>query len=93
MLYFYFLLLSRVAAIEVRWDRCAQHSDDRVTGEYDVIVDDAAHTSANVISNFHRYFPKLKAGGVYFIEDTHSSYWESHGGGLRYPGASVEYFS
>ena len=49
---------------------------------FDVIVDDGSHRSLDTISNFLTYFPRLKAGGLYFVEDMHCAYWSEYGGGL-----------
>ena len=49
---------------------------------FDVIVDDGSHRSNDVISSFLTYFPLLKPGGVYIMEDMHCAYWEQFGGGV-----------
>ena len=36
-------------------------------------------------------FPGLVSGGTYLVEDVHTSYWDSHGGGYQRPGTFVEY--
>ena len=59
---------------------------------FDVIIDDGSHTSSDVIKTFEIMFPHLKWGGIYVVEDLHSSYWQSHGGGFRKKGSSIEYF-
>jgi hypothetical protein len=46
-----------------------------VAGEYDVIIDDGSHLPGHIVKTFSLYWPKLKPGGFYFIEDlrcTHS---------------------
>ena len=50
------------------------------TGALDVIVDDGSHVSAHVIASFTALFPSLKAGGIYVVEDTQTSYWPEFGG-------------
>lgn len=59
--------------------------------QFDIIVDDGSHQQAEITSTFQSLFPRLIDGGVYFLEDLHSSYWQSHGGGLRRPGTAIEY--
>ena len=49
-------------------------------GEVDIIVDDGSHLNDHVVKSFETLFPKLKNGGIYVIEDTQTSYWESYGG-------------
>lgn len=43
---------------------------------FDVIIDDGSHASASQIKTFETFFPHLKPGGLYFLEDLHSSYWK-----------------
>ena len=50
-------------------------------GPFDIIIDDGSHVNEHQILTFEYLFPKLKPGGVYIMEDIHTSYWESHGGG------------
>ncbi len=52
--------------------------------EFDVIIDDGGHTMNQQINSFEALFPLLNCEhGVYIVEDTHTSYWNSFGGGLR----------
>jgi cephalosporin hydroxylase len=37
--------------------------------KFDYIIDDASHTLQDQISSFDIFYPKLKVGGKYFIED------------------------
>jgi len=50
-------------------------------GPFDIVIDDGSHVNEHQILTFEYLFPKLKPGGVYIVEDIHTSYWESHGGG------------
>ncbi len=50
-------------------------------GNFDIILDDGGHTMNMQIVSFQTLFPHLKSGGMYIIEDLHTSYWPSHGGG------------
>ncbi len=44
-------------------------------GPFDVIIDDGGHTMRQQISSIEFLFPSLQDGGVYIVEDTHTSYW------------------
>lgn len=44
------------------------------TGDLDVIIDDASHVSSLTIASFQILWPYLKPGGLYCVEDLHSSY-------------------
>ena len=50
--------------------------------EYDIIIDDGSHISSDVITSFRNYFPLLKPGGIYVVEDTHTLYMDAYGGGI-----------
>lgn len=43
-------------------------------GGFDVIIDDASHVSSLTIRSFVILWPHLKPGGLYVVEDLHSSY-------------------
>lgn len=61
-------------------------------GNFDIIIDDGSHVNEHVINCFKWLFPILNDGGVYFIEDTHTSYWESgYNGGFRESHTMVEF--
>lgn len=59
---------------------------------YEFIIDDGSHTTYAVLASFLLYFPLLRPGGVYVIEDTCTLYWPSHGGGLQQPGGALPFF-
>jgi hypothetical protein len=63
----------------------------REHGPFDVIVDDGGHTMQQQIVSIETLFPTLVDGGVYICEDTHTSYWDSHEGGLRRDGSFIEW--
>tara|TARA_B100001094_G_C18153587_1_gene785138 strand:+ start:242 stop:949 length:708 start_codon:yes stop_codon:yes gene_type:complete len=50
-------------------------------GPFDIVIDDASHMNAHQITTFEYLFPKINPGGVYIVEDTHTSYWDKYGGG------------
>ena len=60
--------------------------------QFDIIIDDGSHVSSDIIRSFVLYFPKLKPGGTYIVEDLHASYWDSHEGALNYGFSSIEFF-
>ena len=49
----------------------------------DVVIDDGSHIGEHVCTTFEALFPRLSAGGVYVIEDLHTSYWPSYGGSRK----------
>ncbi|MCL2020819.1 MAG: tetratricopeptide repeat protein [Betaproteobacteria bacterium] len=59
---------------------------------FDIIIDDGSHLCGEVISTFLNLFKKINPGGIYIIEDMHTSYWENFGGGLRNKNSSIEFF-
>ena len=59
--------------------------------EMDIIMDDGGHSMKQQILTFEHLFLKVKEGGVFLVEDTHTSYWHHFGGGLRKRGSFIEY--
>ena len=59
---------------------------------FDVILDDGSHHCDEVISTFLNLFKKINPGGVYIIEDLHTSYWKHFGGGFGEKQSSIEFF-
>lgn len=57
---------------------------------YDIIIDDGSHKSSDITRTFAKYFPILKSGGIFVIEDLHCSYWPHFEGGLGDPTSSME---
>ena len=49
-------------------------------GNFDVILDDGGHTMHQQLVSFLALFPFVKNGGMYIIEDLHTSYWKNYGG-------------
>lgn len=44
--------------------------------KFDIILDDGSHVSEHQLASLYHMFPHLNEGGIYFVEDVHSSYWE-----------------
>lgn len=66
-----------------------------MTGDLDIIIDDACHINKYVIESFQILFPNLKDGGIYVVEDTQASYWKSFGGdseNLNNPDTTMGFF-
>ena len=57
----------------------------------DVVLDDGGHTMSQQITSFNFLFPLLRDNGCYLCEDTHTSYFPAHGGGLGRPDTFLEY--
>jgi len=66
------------------------HSVVAEMGGIDIVVDDGSHIAALQRKSFDVLFPLLSPGGVYIVEDTHTSYFWSYGGGFRRHGSIVE---
>jgi hypothetical protein len=59
--------------------------------ELDIIIDDGSHKSGDIIRAFCLFFPLLRCGGLYIIEDLCASYWKSSEGGLLQPLSSISF--
>lgn len=59
--------------------------------DLDIIIDDGGHTMIQQIVSFETLYHRVKDGGVYLVEDTHTSYWYEFGGGLNRAGTFIEY--
>lgn len=59
---------------------------------FNIIIDDGSHNSSDVIKTFQIMFSKVTPGGLYIIEDMHTSYWKEYGGGYKAPHSQIEYF-
>jgi hypothetical protein len=44
-------------------------------GPFDIIIDDGGHVPDQQLVSFMTLWPTLKEGGVYIVEDLHTSYW------------------
>lgn len=57
----------------------------------DIIIDDGGHTMIQQITSFETLYMHVLDGGLYLVEDTHTSYWFDFHGGLRHPKSFIEY--
>jgi cyclopropane fatty-acyl-phospholipid synthase-like methyltransferase len=48
---------------------------ETVHGPFDIIIDDGSHKTKDQIRTFQFLFPLLKDGGIYVVEDIHTSYY------------------
>lgn len=68
-----------------------------IDAEKRIVIDDASHNNNLTIEAFDIVFPLLKSGDLYFVEDVHTSYWDSEEyGGNKVPGAfgtTMQFFS
>lgn len=46
-----------------------------------LVIDDGSHVSRDQLTTFRVLFEALSEGGIYAVEDLHTSYWPSYGGG------------
>ena len=60
-------------------------------GPFDVIVDDGGHKMHQQKTSFVELWAHLSDGGLYIVEDTHSSYWPGFGGGFREKNSFIEF--
>jgi hypothetical protein len=61
-------------------------------GGIDVVLDDGSHIAHHQRTSFDTLFPLLSDGGLYIIEDTHTSYWaHPWGGGFGRKGTAIEF--
>lgn len=55
-----------------------------------VVLDDGGHTMEQQTTSLVSLFPALVDDGIYLCEDTHTSYFPSHGGGIKKDGTFLE---
>ena len=59
--------------------------------ELDLLIDDGGHTMRQQIVSFNNLFSQVKDGGIYLVEDTHTSYWRQYHGGYKRKGSFIEF--
>lgn len=57
----------------------------------DIVIDDGGHTMNQQIVSFENLYLKVKEGGLYLVEDTHTSYWYEFHGGIKKKNTFIEY--
>lgn len=57
----------------------------------DILIDDGGHTMKQQIVTFESMFEKVKEGGLYICEDTHTSYMKDYFGGYKKKDSFIEY--
>lgn len=72
-------------------ENCKEHEGERIKiiigdqadvkfleslGNFDIIIDDGGHTMVQQQTSLKWLMPQLNEGGIYVIEDLHTSYWE-----------------
>lgn len=50
-------------------------------GGVDVVLDDGSHQMEHIRISLEALFSEVSEGGIYMIEDLHTSYWRNFGGG------------
>lgn len=60
-------------------------------GGVDIVLDDGSHVASHQRASFDVLFPLLNDGGLYLIEDLHTSYWPDYEGGLKREGTGIEF--
>ena len=43
-------------------------------GPFDIVIDDGSHAPAHQVASLTALWPHVKVGGVYLVEDLHTSY-------------------
>lgn len=55
----------------------------RQIGKVDILIDDGGHLMHEQIATLEELYGTVADDGVILVEDTHTSYWQEFGGGLR----------
>jgi hypothetical protein len=63
-----------------------------VTKIFDIIIDDGSHLSGDIINSFLVYFPHVRPGGVYIVEDIHTLYLRDWEGGILNEAGAMSFF-
>jgi hypothetical protein len=52
---------------------------------FDIFLDDGSHNSPDIIAAYYNYWPSVKPGGLFVIEDLHCAYFPTYDGGIDQP--------
>jgi hypothetical protein len=63
-----------------------------ISSTFDIVIDDGSHLSLDILNSFVNYFPLLKPGGIYVIEDSHTLYNDAFGGGILNDFSAYSFF-
>ena len=63
-----------------------------ICNNFEIIIDDGSHLSNDILNSFLIYFPVVKPGGLYVIEDTHTLYMNDYGGGILNEFSAYSFF-
>jgi len=64
----------------------------KLTSSFDLVIDDGSHTSTDILNAFINYFPLVKPGGVYIVEDACCLYMNEFDGGLLHDRSATAFF-
>jgi hypothetical protein len=59
-------------------------------GSPDVVIDDGSHFARDQVGTLMHLWPHLAPGGLYIVEDTHTSYMPAYNMRWREPGSTIE---
>jgi hypothetical protein len=85
-----------INGVRIRVETCDQGDNRQMLslaerhGPFDIVIDDGSHIGRHTIGAFYALFPALRDGGIYVIEDLHTSYdAEFEGGAPGLPGTGI----
>jgi len=61
------------------------------TGRPDIVLDDGSHQARDQITTLLHLWRHVKPGGIYVVEDLHTSYMRPYNMGWREPGTTMEF--
>jgi hypothetical protein len=74
-------------------DRPFLESVIKEMGGVDIVLDDGSHHMQHIPETLKQLFPHLSYGGIYMIEDLHTAYWKTYGGGYNSSGNFFRFLS